>query len=223
MYSKIKVEFLNENYFTFSDETSKIKNVTFETLSDQIEILPVSDQIESPLSSQGFIADDAGSEIRMQRAQPKKDDSDSRIKNLLKIVNLMDNIYKLRSALSINNPDYEVAIQSLLQIEKNDLTAFAWKKYPDIVDTIYLVSHYTGHSNIQSVPQREIIINAAKIRKMAQAILEKIGLLFNVSNMKSFKSVFNKEVEEFQEKFKYLDFDTILQATSEDQLMEMHT
>lgn len=188
------------------------------TLSNQKEILQVSDQMKSTVSSQGFIVD-AGSERKTQRAQPKEDDCDKKIENLQKIVNIMDHIHNIRSSLSINNPDYKVVIKSLLQIEKNELTAFAWKKNPDIVDTILMVSQYTGDINILNVSQQELLKNAVQIRKIAKAILEKIGLLFNVSNMKMFRYVFNKEVEEFKEKFKYLDFDTIHRATSEDQLI----
>lgn len=177
-----------------------MRNVSkiIETSSVQTEILQRRDQIESPVSSQGFVADFGSTEWY----ELKK----SFIQVLQNLMIVMDLIHNLRSGLRITNPDFKKTIDSLRELQKYKLPALLWIKYPEMVYTILKVSRYVGDIDSLDVFELDLFNNAAQIRELANAILTEIGLLFNVEeDVVTFERIFKKVVAEFNEKFKCLD------------------
>lgn len=145
----------------------------------------------------------------------------TKISLLQKEIDLLDLLYNLRSALSLVCPNYNLALDTLKQITKFNFNTLILKKHQSIVQTILEVCKYVGNIDKQKVSKKEVCAHnkmTSTIRNMAQRILEKMILLFNVPDIQSFIHAYNKEKYEFWIKFNHLSLDTIYGCVSEDQL-----
>lgn len=132
-------------------------------------------------------------------------------------VDTLDCIHKLRYALSIKHFNYEMALQSLEQIKKLKINALMLIKHQVIVDTIIKVTKYVGNASEWKLSEQEAVKHseeAAKVRHMAQTIHHKFVSLFTKRNVKEFKTIYDKRVNEFKTKTKDLDLDQIYGCTS---------
>jgi len=156
-------------------------------------------------------------EVEWKKMESNKADQ---INLLLTEVNLLDCVYKLSSALSINYKklSYEIALKSLEQISELQFNALMLIKHRCIVDKITKVTKYVGDVNNWSLSNQETIEHfdkANQIRCKAQKVLHKCISLFTVLDGQTFQEVYDQEVNVFMEKTRHLTNDQIYGCTSD--------
>lgn len=156
-------------------------------------------------------------EVEWKKMESNKADQ---VNLLLTEVNLLDCVYKLSTALSINYSklNYEMALESLEQISELQFNALMLLKHKCIVDKITKVTKYVGDVNNWSLSNQEAIEHfdkANQIRCKAQKVLHKCISLFTVRDGQSFQEVYNQEVNVFMERTRHLTNDQIYSCTSD--------
>ncbi|VVC33354.1 Lens epithelium-derived growth factor (LEDGF),PWWP domain [Cinara cedri] len=124
---------------------------------------------------------------------------------------MMDILHIVRKALNTERANCETALASLEQLYAIDnIDSFMLIKHKEVVETIKKVTKYVGNASEWNINEEEMNKHneiSRKIRCKAKAIYNKFKSLFIVPDGKTFKEIYNKEVNEFNSKNVALPFE----------------
>lgn len=125
---------------------------------------------------------------------------------------LVDMDIDLKKALNFKQPNMELSLKVLRDLQRLYVCAYMFKKQPAIVQTIRMLQKYCG----PATPSPDPKVNASweshseAIRNEATKVYSKIRSLFVLAPGKTFLETFNSEVEAYREAAKNIPVEKLL-------------